>query len=78
MTTKRRKRNWKLWLAVGLGVLVLGVAAGYWKTRLQPDPNELAVGTPAPQVNLLRTDGKPFSLADVEGFPVLVFYRGHW
>ncbi len=74
------KRGVKIALGVVAGFLVVGAGAFCWMTSLNPDPNELDVGVAAPSVELLGADGAPFSLAALaeEGFPVLVFYRGHW
>jgi hypothetical protein len=69
-------------IAAGV-VLVLGLVAGVviWRSvMLTRDPNQLAVGAAAPTLDLIGSEGKPFSLAAHEpnALPVLVFYRGHW
>jgi cytochrome oxidase Cu insertion factor (SCO1/SenC/PrrC family) len=61
-------------------VVVVGGAGVYLNLQLKADPNELALGTATPRVDLVDSEGKPFSLPTLTktGLPVLVFYRGHW
>ncbi len=67
--------------AAAAAVLLIGfvtVKAGCFS--LPRDPHELPLGTAAPAAQVTGTDGKPFALEALreKGFPVLVFYRGHW
>ncbi len=61
-------------------VVVVGGTAAYIGTKLKADPNELSLGAAAPRVDLVDSEGQPFSLSTLneQGLPVLVFYRGHW
>jgi hypothetical protein len=71
-------------LKIASGVLlVLGLVASIvaWNMiMLERDPNQLQAGAAAPTLNLVGSDGEPFSIAAHEpnALPVLVFYRGHW
>ena len=38
----------------------------------------LAVGQPAPDIELHGADGQTHTLADLDGPAVLIFYRGLW
>lgn len=61
-------------------VLVVGGTAAYLGMQLRRDPNELSLGSPIPQIDLVDSEGRPFTLTSVgkQRLPVLVFYRGHW
>ena len=74
------KRAMKYTLGAVAVLVVAGGVAVWWMTSLNPDPNELDIGAKVPPVVVLDPDGEPFSLAAFAagGFPVVVFYRGHW
>ena len=47
--------------------------------ELPPPPQDLAIGSPAPDFTLPDETGRPVTLASLHGHPsLLVFYRGFW
>lgn len=47
--------------------------------ELPPPPQDLAIGSPAPDFTLPDEAGRPTTLASLHGHPsLLVFYRGFW
>ena len=63
----------RLAVLVGFGVVLWTCAT------LEPDRNERALGTEAPEVALLTPTGEAFSWDSFgDRSPVLVFYRGRW
>ncbi|MBL4844046.1 MAG: hypothetical protein JKY65_00850 [Planctomycetes bacterium] len=80
MSEGSSRRGLKITAGV-VAVLALVIGAVSWQMIvLERDPNQLQVGAAAPTLELVGSDGKPFSLAAhaPKALPVLVFYRGHW
>jgi len=76
-----RGRRWPAWIALGVSALLL--AGGTWfnlvVARVPMTPTVLRVGERPPDFTLPDAEGRPVSLAQFRGKPVvLVFYRGYW
>ena len=74
-------RRWPAWIALGVSALLL--AGGTWfdlvVARVPMTPTVLRVGERPPDFTLPDAEGRPVSLAQFRGKPVvLVFYRGYW
>jgi cytochrome c biogenesis protein CcmG/thiol:disulfide interchange protein DsbE len=68
--------------AIGVVVVVLALVVG--QTLGQPDPSLVVVsrnpliGQPAPDISLATTDGRPVTLSELRGRPVIVNFWASW
>jgi hypothetical protein len=78
---RRRTTAWR-----GIALVFVAAFAGlqWWfllsYVRLPAYTGPVAVGTAFPEFTAKRSDGKPYTRADLTGDPAtaLVFFRGHW
>lgn len=72
------KKALKIGAVVVAGVLILGAVGITLALNLNRDPNEIKLGSKAPDLSLINTRGETVTLAGLQkkGRPVLVFYRG--
>ena len=74
-------RAWTVVLLLSAAALAAVPALGPKDGRDLPpaDLNRVQAGQPAPDFTLEAADGRPVTLSDFRGKPVvLVFYRGQW